>query len=69
MNYLRLSRLAINIFSVPLILDELERVFSSTRRTISWERNRLRPELVEMSELLGNWLRNGQIREAYIVSE
>ena len=36
---------------------EAERVFSGARRTISWERSRLRATVVEQSECLKSWLR------------
>ena len=36
---------------------EAERVFPSARRTISWERSRLRAIVVEQSERLKSWLR------------
>ena len=39
--YPDLSRLAIDIFSIPPMSAEAERVFSGARRTISWERAKL----------------------------
>ena len=36
---------------------EAERVFPGARRTISWERSRLRATIVEQSECLKSWLR------------
>ena len=36
--YLRLLRMAINIFSITPILDKPEKVFSGTRHMVSWDR-------------------------------
>ena len=49
--------MAIDILSIPAMLAEAERVFSGTRRTISWERLRLRATVVEQSKCLKSWLR------------
>jgi hypothetical protein len=46
----RLSQLAISVFSIPAMSDEPERVFSGARRTISWERSRLGPKMIEILE-------------------
>ncbi len=34
----RLLFMVIDIFSIPLMSDKLERVFSEARRTVSWDR-------------------------------
>jgi hAT family protein len=47
-----LSQLAISLLSIPPMSDEAERVFSGTRRTISWERSRLGLEAIEAIECL-----------------
>lgn len=36
---------------------ESERVFSGARQTISWQRARLRAEVVEQTECLKSWIR------------
>jgi hypothetical protein len=36
----RLSFMAIDIFSIPLMSDKLERVFFGARRTVSWDRGK-----------------------------
>jgi hypothetical protein len=41
-----------NILSIPAINDKPERVFSKTRRTISWERAQLGAENIEKMEYL-----------------
>jgi hypothetical protein len=55
----KLSKMAIDIFSIPAMSDEPERVFSGARRTISWERARLGAEMIEKLECMKNWIRAG----------
>lgn len=50
-----LSRFAIEILSIAAMSDDVERVFSGCRRTISWERARLGLDKVEAVECLGSW--------------
>ncbi len=54
----RLSRMAIDILSIPPMSDEAERVFSGARRTISWERARLSAEMVEITECMAHWIKH-----------
>jgi len=56
--YPYLSRLALDIFSIPPMSAEAERVFSGARRTISWERVRLGASTVEMTECLKSWIKS-----------
>ena len=63
--YPRLSRMAIDIFSIAPMSDELERVFLSLRRTISWDRYSLSLAMIEMLECLGHWIDNGNLQLAY----
>jgi hAT family C-terminal dimerisation region len=51
--------MAIDILSIPLMSDELERVFSAARRTISWDREQIEPETIEMRECLKHWKKSG----------
>jgi hAT family C-terminal dimerisation region len=51
----KLSRMAIDILSIPPMSDEPERVFSGARRTVSWDRGQLKPETIEMRECLKHW--------------
>ncbi|OBS17406.1 hypothetical protein FPOA_12058 [Fusarium poae] len=60
--YPRLSRMAIDILSVPAESAEPERTFSGARRTARWDRLRLLIENIEKIECIGNWLREGHIR-------
>ncbi|KAK5158133.1 hypothetical protein LTR16_012446, partial [Cryomyces antarcticus] len=36
-----------------------KRVFSGARRTVSWERARLGGKVIEQTECLKHWIRNG----------
>jgi hypothetical protein len=55
----KLSRMAINILSIPPMSDEPERVFSGARRTISWDRGQIEPATIEMRECLKHWKKSG----------
>ena len=45
--YPRLSRLAFNLLSIPLMSAECERVFSAAKRFVTDERNKLRKDILE----------------------
>lgn len=66
LEYPRLHQMAIEVLSVPAMSDDPERVFSGTRRTISWDRTRLSAETIEKLECLGNWVKNDLIRKLYV---
>src|SRR5436190_7969084 len=55
----KLSQMAIDIFSIPAMSDEPERIFSGARRTISWERARLGAAMIEKLECMKNWVQAG----------
>jgi len=55
----RLSYIAIDILSIPAMSDELERVFSGARRTVSWDRGQIEAETLEQVECLKHWKRSG----------
>ncbi|TXB98910.1 hypothetical protein FocTR4_00012313 [Fusarium oxysporum f. sp. cubense] len=59
--YPRLSRMAIDILSVPPGSADPESVFSGGRRTLSWDRERMLCVNLEKVECIGNWLREGLI--------
>ena len=61
--------MAIDILSIPPMSDEAKRVFSGVRRTISWDRAKLGAWIVEMTEVLGNWNKNGLIQKLYVLAE
>ena len=54
-----LSKIAVDIQSIPAMSAEPERVFSGARRTISWERMQLGEESINRLECLKSWLRTG----------
>jgi len=51
--------MAIDILSIPAMSDELERVFSGARRTISWKRGQLDSKTIGMTECLKHWKKSG----------
>jgi hypothetical protein len=51
--------MAINILSIPPMSDELERVFSGGRCTVSWDRGQMEVETIEIRECLKYWKRSG----------
>lgn len=64
--YPRLSRMAVDILSVPAMSAEAERVFSGARRQIPWSRANLGPKTIEQMECLKHWLRNGWLNQLNI---
>ena len=67
--YPELSLMAITIFSIPAMSAEVERVFSSSRRTISWDRTRLSIKMLEMLEYLKHWITSGLSYNAFLTDE
>jgi hypothetical protein len=59
----RLSKMAIDVLSIPAMSDEPERVFSAARRTVSWDRAQMEPETLERVECLKHWKRSGILNE------
>lgn len=57
--YPRLSRMAVDILSVPAMSAEPERVFSGARRTISWDRCQLGSRTIERGECMKSWIKSG----------
>ena len=51
--------MVIDILLIPPMSDEPERVFSGARRTVSWDRGQIEPEIIEIRECLKHWKRNG----------
>jgi hAT family C-terminal dimerisation region len=54
----RLSEFAILVLSCPAMSDEAERIFSGARRTISWERAKLKPDIIEALECYHHFLKS-----------
>lgn len=59
--YPRLSCMAIDILSIAPESSDAESVFSSGRRTLTWDRHRLKCTNLEKVECVGKWLREGII--------
>lgn len=53
--YPGLSRMAIDILSIPAMSADSERVFSGARRTVSWDRSSLNEETIEHTECIKSW--------------
>jgi hAT family C-terminal dimerisation region len=51
--------MAIDILSIPPMSDELERVFSGARRTVTWDKGQIEPRTIEMRECLKHWKKSG----------
>lgn len=68
LEYPRLHKMALNVLSIAPMSDKAERVFSGTRRTVSFDRARLGVETIEMTECIGSWNKNNLIRDGHIVS-
>jgi hypothetical protein len=61
-DYPNLSKMAINILSIPAMSADPERIFSGARRTISWDRMLLGASTIERGECLKSWIRSGITR-------
>ena len=53
--------MAVDLFSIPGMSAECERVFSQTKKLITEERNRLSPDTVEADQLQKHWLLRGLV--------
>jgi len=56
-----LAHMAFDIFSIPVMSSEVERVFSIAKKLITDERNRLGPEVVEACQTQRHWWKAGLI--------
>ena len=61
-----LSKMAIDIHSIPPMSAEPERVFSGSKHTISDQRNSLKSNTVELLECLKSWFRLGVFTEQHL---
>lgn len=59
--YPRLSRMAIDVLSIPPESTDPESAFSGGRRTLTWDRESMLCENVEKVECIGNWIQLGLI--------
>jgi len=62
-SYPTLARISYDIYAVPAMSAEPERVFSRAKQTITDRRNRLGTNSVEIIECLNSWMRQGIISE------
>jgi hypothetical protein len=52
----------LDLLSIPAMSAEIERVFSSTKRLVTPDRNRLNVDTIEELQLLKYWLDHGLIK-------
>ncbi len=53
--YPNLSKMAVDILSIPAMSSEPERLFSGTKITITDRRNRMGSDVIEATECLKSW--------------
>ena len=67
--YPRLAVMAIEVLSAVAMSAESERVFSSTRRIVSWLRARLESYIIQRLECLKYWQASGLLEDTYCITE
>jgi hypothetical protein len=55
-NFPLLCRMAIDIFCIPPMSAEAERVFSGARRQVTWDRSSMSAQMVEACECIKSWI-------------
>jgi hypothetical protein len=60
-SYPRLSRMARDLFTIPAMSDEPERVFSSCGNMVTPQRGNLSADAIEESQCVKSWMKNGVI--------
>ncbi|THY13776.1 hypothetical protein D6D02_04585 [Aureobasidium pullulans] len=60
-SYPRLSRMARDLFTIPAMSDEPERVFSSYGNMVTPQRGKLTGEAIEEAQCIKSWMRHGII--------
>ena len=65
--YPHLSRMAIDVLSALAMSAESERVFSATRRTVTWSRARLCGRTIMQLECLKHWQRTGVVTNEFLI--
>jgi len=61
----RLARMARDIFSIPGMSAEVERLFSSVKHMLGPTRSNLSPDGIEASECVRSWVKAGLILNNY----
>jgi hypothetical protein len=64
--YPNLSRIAIDVLSANPMSAESERVFSSCRRAIPWDRAQISSQHLEMVECLKSWKKHQNFEELLV---
>jgi hypothetical protein len=57
----RLAALALDILAIPGMAADCERSFSIAKLSVSSQRHPMKPETLEMLQLMKDWLRSGDI--------
>jgi hypothetical protein len=57
--------MTINILSILPISDKPERVFSKTRRTVTWDRGQIKIKTIKLKECLKHWKRSGILNKFF----
>ncbi|KPA35365.1 transposase [Fusarium langsethiae] len=60
--YPRLSRMAIDLFSVPAMSSEPERIFSLAGKMVTAQRGRLKADLIGAAQCISSWEKSGVIQ-------
>lgn len=60
-----LRQMALDVLSAQAMSAESERVFSGTRRIITWSRSSLGPEMIEILECLKHWQTSGLVDDLF----
>ncbi|KAJ6436410.1 transposase-like protein [Purpureocillium lavendulum] len=55
-NFPLLSRMAIDVFCIPPMSTEAERIFSGARRQVTWDRSSMSAKMVEACECIKSWI-------------
>jgi hypothetical protein len=55
-NFPLLRRMAIDIFCIPPMSVEAERIFSGARRQVTWDRSSMSAHMVEACECIKSWI-------------
>ncbi|KAM4059197.1 hypothetical protein HRG_014100 [Hirsutella rhossiliensis] len=60
--YPRLSRMAIDLFSIPAMSSEPERIFSLAGQMVTAQRGRLKADLIGAAQCISSWEKSGVIQ-------
>ena len=60
--YPRLSRMAIDVFSIPAMSTEPERIFSLAGQMVTAQRGRLQADIIGAAQCISSWEKSGVIQ-------